>query len=70
MNYFFSYHAYRHTDRHTHTQTHADEYSIVAVNKPQPLLIQTGLKYATYFCSTLRLTGCNLYKFVTFTNSK
>ena len=43
MNYFLSYRAYRHTDRQTHrhtdthtdTQTHADEYSIVAVDKPQ-----------------------------------
>ena len=39
MNYFLSYRAYRHTDTKTHTdtdiQTHADEYSIVAVDKPQ-----------------------------------
>ena len=33
MNYFLSYHAYRHTDRHT--PTHTDKYYIVAVDKPQ-----------------------------------
>ena len=43
MNYFLSNRAYRHTDRQTHRQTDTDEYSVVAVEKPQLLL---DLRYA------------------------
>ena len=52
-NYFLSYRAYRHTDTQTErqtptntgTQTHADEYSIVAVGKPQLLKLKTLIFY-------------------------